>query len=318
MPETTCIVLKNDTDGIATAARSIRAGRLVAFPTETVYGLGADATNDHAVAAIFAAKGRPHFNPLIVHFADADEIAHDVIVDDRAEALAATFWPGPLTLILPRRRESRISLLAGAGLDTLAVRVPAHETALAVIRAAACPIAAPSANRSGHVSPTRARHVLDDLGHRIAAVIDGGDCAVGIESTVLDLSTPTPAVLRPGKISTERIETVIGTVHVAAPSSLEAPKSPGRLERHYAPERPLRMNADRARPGEALLGFGPDTAGAALNLSPTGDLTEAAANLFAMIRALDTPENQGIAVMPIPEAGLGRAINDRLRRASHR
>ncbi|MEQ8195806.1 MAG: L-threonylcarbamoyladenylate synthase, partial [Rhodospirillales bacterium] len=233
------------------------------------------------------------------------------------QKLADAFWPGPLTLVLPRKLDTRISLLAGAGLDSLAVRVPAHETARDLIRAAACPLAAPSANRSGHVSPTQSGHVIEELGTRIAAVLDGGPCAVGIESTVLDLTTDMPIVLRPGKVTIEHIKSVIGDAEFVHASLHAHPKSPGLLDRHYAPNTPLRMNAERARPGEVLLGFGRLAPGAALNLSPAGDVNEAAANLFAMIRALDTPENRGIAVMPVPETGLGRAINDRLRRAAH-
>ena len=321
MPKATCKILTDNTRDISDAAELIKSGHLVAFATETVYGLGADATNDHAVAAIFKAKGRPRFNPLIVHFADIAGIAQDVELDERARVLAETFWPGPLSLILPRRPDCRISLLVSAGLETLAVRIPDHKTARALITQSNLPIAAPSANRSNHVSPTCADHVAMGLGPEIAAVIDGGACSIGIESTVLDLSEETPAILRPGKITAEQLEPILGTLRQIETKSHEANaphKSPGLLERHYAPDLPLRMNAEATRPEESLLGFGPNASKATLNLSPTGDLDEAAANLFAMIRTLDQGNFKGIAVMPVPENGLGCAINDRLRRAAHR
>ncbi len=301
-------------DGIAEAAALLRAGNLVAFPTETVYGLGVDATNDRAVAAVFAAKGRPRFNPLIVHFADPAAALAAGADDRRAAALAEAFWPGPLTLVRQRRDEAGISYLASAGLETLGVRVPDHPVARDLIAATGRPLAAPSANRSGAVSPTTAAHVAESLAGRVSAVVDGGSCRVGIESTVIDLSCDPAALLRPGGIPEEDIVGVIGPLVAAAGG---APRSPGLLERHYAPSRPLRLETTAARAGEALLAFGPDApAGAALNLSPAGDLVEAAANLFAMIRDLDRPPHAGIAVMPIPEHGLGRAINDRLRRAA--
>lgn len=308
-------ILDDGRDSIAKAADIIRRGGLVAFATETVYGLGTDATNDDAVAAIFQAKGRPRFNPLILHFADAAAMASYVDFDARAEKLAAAFWPGALTLVLPRKDGCPASLLASAGLDTLAVRVPGHPLARALIRAAGVPLAAPSANRSGEVSPSTAAHVADGLGERIDAVIDGGPCTVGLESTVIDLSTPAATLLRPGGIPREDIEAVIGPVVLSEGNNDTAPRSPGMLSRHYAPSRPLRLNAEKAGEHEALLAFGPATE-ATLNLSPTGDLKEAAANLFAMLRALDDPEFGAIAVMPIPESGLGTAINDRLQRAA--
>ncbi len=297
---------------IGHAAELLRAGELVAFPTETVYGLGGDATNDRAVAAIFAAKDRPKFNPLIVHVPNAGAARPLVTFNARAEALAAKFWPGPLTLVLPRRVDCRVSLLAGAGLDSLAIRVPAHPIAQELLRAVARPIAAPSANRSGHVSPTGADHVIAELDGRIVAVLDGGPCSVGLESTVLDL-TGAPAVLRPGAITAEQLTAIVGPL--SAPGGGTA-RSPGMMARHYAPARPLRLCATSAQPGEAWLGFGPDAAGATLNLSPRGDLTEAAANLFAYLRKLDCAPHIGIAVSPIPERGLGVAINDRLRRGA--
>jgi L-threonylcarbamoyladenylate synthase len=304
-----------DSDGIARAARLITRGRLVAFPTETVYGLGADAGNDRAVAAVFEAKKRPSFNPLIVHFADIESARRVVAFDARADALAAEFWPGPLTLVLPRRAGGRLSLLVSAGLDTAAVRVPSHPVARALLQAADCPVAAPSANRSGSVSPTTAAHVLESLGGRIDAVLDGGRCAVGIESTVVDLSGAAAGLLRPGGVAHEEIEALIGPL--ARPETdPRAPRSPGLLERHYAPSARLRLGARTARPGELLLGFGPEAPAEAANLSPSGDLREAAANLFAMLRELDREDVAAIAVMPVPETGLGVAINDRLRRAA--
>jgi L-threonylcarbamoyladenylate synthase len=300
---------------ISRAAELLRAGELVAFPTETVYGLGGDATNDRAVAAIFAAKERPKFNPLIVHVPDADAARALVKFDVRAEMLATTFWPGPLTLVLPRRGDCGVSLLAGSGLDTLAVRMPAHAVARELLHAAGRPIAAPSANRSGRVSPTDAAHVMAELDGRIAAVLDGGPCQVGIESTVLDLTGAAPRLLRPGGITAEQLMAIVGPLAAATETTL---RSPGMLAHHYAPALPLRLDAVGARPGEALLGFGPDAAGATLNLSPSGDPVEAASHLFAYLRALDRPEFSGIAVMPIPAHGLGAAINDRLRRAAAR
>lgn len=299
---------------VAAAGARLRTGQLVAFATETVYGLGGDATNDRAVAAIFAAKGRPSFNPLIAHVADFDLIETLVQVDDRARALMKRFWPGPLTLVLPRAAHSPISLLASAGLDTIAIRMPDHDVARAIIRAAGRPIAAPSANRSGAVSPTTAAHVAESLGERAGLIIDGGPCRVGVESTVLDLSTPIPTLLRPGGITADQIEAVLGQKAQSAQADASAPKSPGMLESHYAPALAVRLNAEHAHAGEALLGFG--AMDCTLNLSPTGDLEEAAAHLFAMMRALDRAPFTALAVAPIPEHGLGAAINDRLRRAA--
>jgi L-threonylcarbamoyladenylate synthase len=313
-------------DQVTEAARLLRAGELVAFPTETVYGLGADARNGRAVAAVFEAKGRPHFNPLICHFPDAESAFAEVIADDRARALAAAFWPGPLTLVLPRRTECRIDLLAGAGLDTLAVRVPAHPLALALLRAAAIPVAGPSANRSGAVSPTTADHVLEGLSGRIAAVLDGGACDVGVESTVLDLAMGGAALLRPGGVPVEAIEAVIGKVSrplpISAAEKTRTLRSPGMMLSHYAPSLPVRLGAGDVAANEALLAFGPPLPGAGLvwQLSETGDLREAAARLFAGLRHLDAEGGQRgltrIAAMPIPESGLGAAINDRLARAA--
>lgn len=306
---------------IAEAAKLLRDGGLVVFPTETVYGLGGDATNERAVAAIFEAKGRPQFNPLISHVLGADEARRFVQWSETADKLAARFWPGPLTFVLPRAKGSTIALLSTAGLDTVAIRAPSNPVAQALIRATGRPIAAPSANRSGAVSPTRAEHVAESLGDRVSMILDGGPCPVGVESTVLDLSTPRPTLLRPGGVTRESIEAVIGAIAVsdALPLGDSARKSPGQLESHYAPARPVRLEATSVGPDEGLLAFGPEPpAGAMLtcNLSPTGDLAEAAANLFAQMRALDRPGIGRIAVMPIPETGLGLAINDRLRRAA--
>ena len=313
------IALSDRPDDIADAVRLLRQGELVAFPTETVYGLGGDATNGRAVAAIFAAKGRPRFNPLISHLADAAAAGEGAALDDRARAVAARFWPGPLTLVLPRRTDCAISLLAGAGLDTVALRVPAHPVAQALLAACGRPIAGPSANRSGRISPTSAAHVRTELGDRIAAILDGGPCRVGLESTVLDLCGERPALLRPGGIPIEALHELLGPIDRPRRCDPAAPRGPGMLESHYAPSLPLRLKAGAPRSGEALLAFGdaPPPGYAEIEwLSRTGDLAEAAANLFAALRALDRPEFSGIAVMPIPEHGLGAAINDRLRRAA--
>ena len=303
---------------IARAARLLRAGRLVAFPTETVYGLGADATSDRAVAAIYAAKRRPRHNPLIIHVPDLRAAQRLVHFDDRALRLARRFWPGPLTLVLRRRPGLRLSRLIGPALPTVAVRVPDNPTALALLRATRRPLAAPSANRSGAVSPTRAAHVRGSLGGRVAMVLDGGPCRVGVESTVLDLSTPTARLLRPGGASLESLAAIVPQIETV-PANSGRLASPGLLPSHYAPRLAVRPNVTTPRPDEAYLAFGPPPAapaGAVLNLSPSGDLAEAAANLFAMLQALDRPEFTAIAVAPIPSHGLGRAINDRLRRAA--
>ena len=299
----------------------IRQGRLVAFPTETVYGLGADATNDRAVASIFEAKGRPTFNPLIVHVSGREEAAAHARFTPEADALARAFWPGGITLVLPRLATTPISLLVSAGLDTVALRAPAHVIAQSLIRAAGRPIAAPSANASGEVSPTCAEHVMASLGHSelLSLILDGGQCPLGLESTVIGFPDGgTPTLLRPGAIAREEIERVLGQSLAAADfASGEAGRSsPGQLASHYAPRARLRLNAGMVQDDELLLGFGP-VANAALNLSPSGDLREAAANLFAMLRALDDrAQGNGIAVTSIPSNGLGEAINDRLRRAA--
>ncbi len=313
--------LAADAAGLARAAELLRDGELVAFATETVYGLGADATNPTAVAAIYAAKGRPRFNPLICHYPSAGAAFAHVAPTPLAERLAAAFWPGPLTLVLPRRPDCPVASLTGAGLDTLAVRVPAHPDALALLAAAARPVAAPSANRSGAVSPTSAAHVLADLEGRIAAVVDSGACAVGVESTVLDASGPIPVLLRPGGITLEALEALAG--QVARPETLSGrPRSPGLAGSHYAPSLPVRLQAAEVAATEALLAFGPPPpgAGAVFQLSATGDLREAAARLFDGLRRLDAEGRRlglaAIAVQAVPERGLGRAINDRLRRAA--
>ncbi len=305
---------------IEQAAACLSDGSLVAFPTETVYGLGADARDDGAVARIFAAKDRPSFNPLIVHLADTGQAQRYVTFDARARDLAQRFWPGPLTLVLPRAANCALSLLVSAGLDTVAVRVPAHPLARDLMARFDGPIAAPSANASGEVSPTRAEHVAQSLGARVDLILDGGACDVGLESTVLDLSGDAPALLRHGSVTLEELENVLGPVEDAtAPADGAPPRSPGQLARHYAPSIPVRLDADTVAPDEALLAFGdnaPAGAARARNLSPSGDLTEAAANLFAALHELDDPAYRAIAVTPIPDTGLGRAINDRLRRAA--
>ena len=310
-------ILPATPETIAAAAAQLRTGNLVVFPTETVYGLGGDATDEHAVARIFDAKGRPRFNPLIVHVPDLDAAEAIAEFDERSRAAAARFWPGPLTLVLKRRPASGVSLLACAGLDTVAVRAPAHPVAQALLRAAGIPLAAPSANRSGRVSPTIAAHAAD-LGHRVALILDGGACRIGIESTILDLSGRVPALLRSGGVTLEGLTAMFGDIELPdAPGT--APRAPGQLASHYAPNLPLRLDTVSARPGEALLAFGPTAPPGFAEmrfLSRNGDLAEAAANLFALLRTLDRPEFTAIAVMPIPETGLGRAINDRLRRAA--
>jgi L-threonylcarbamoyladenylate synthase len=315
-------VLKADRDAIAAAAACLAQGGLVAFPTETVYGLGADAGNGEAIARLYAAKDRPAFNPLIAHVADSQAARQLAVFDDAATRLAAAFWPGPLTLVLPKRPDCGVADLALAGLDSVAVRVPAHPVAAALLNAFNGPVVAPSANRSGHVSPTSAAHVLADLRGRIDLVIDGGACAVGVESTIV-ACLGEPTLLRPGGLAREQIERVLGRALAIAPVADEAPKSleilaPGMLASHYAPKARLRLDAQAPRAEEALLAFGPPPpfAGTTLNLSPRGDLIEAAANLFSHLRALDASGAKSIAVMAVPHDGLGEAINDRLQRAA--
>ncbi len=310
---------------IAEAACCLAAGGLVAFPTETVYGLGADATDGKAVARLFAAKGRPAFNPLIAHVADAAAARQLARFDGNAERLAAAFWPGPLTLVLPKADGCVVADLATAGLDSVAVRVPDHAVARALLQKFRKPIVAPSANRSGHVSPTTAAHVLADLRGRVDLIVDGGATPVGIESTIV-ACLGEPALLRPGGVPSEAIERTLGRPlarpAVDAASAEDAPLAPGMLASHYAPRTRLRLGALSVEPGEALLAFGPklppgaERAARLLNLSPRGDLIEAAANLFACLRALDAAGTSCIAAMPVPDDGLGEAINDRLTRAA--
>lgn len=310
MPQTES--LSPDASGLARAAALLAEGGLVAFPTETVYGLGGDATNSLAVAGIYQAKGRPRFNPLIVHVADLAMAQRFAILDARAQTLAAAFWPGPLTLVLPLLPDTGLSPLVTAELDTVAIRIPAHPVAQALIRAFGGPLAAPSANPSGKVSPTRAEHVAQGLGGRIAAILDGGPCAVGVESTILGLDG-TATLLRPGGVALEEIEALIGPV--ARHKAGDKLTAPGQLASHYAPSAALRLNASPG-PGAIHIGFGPGAA--TLNLSPDGNLAAAAANLFHMLREADRLAGPGgqITVAPIPDHGLGRAINDRLARAA--
>jgi len=312
-----------DATAIAEAARILSTGGLVAFPTETVYGLAADATNGAAVARLYAAKGRPTFNPLIVHVADPAAARHLGKFDAAASTLAAAFWPGPLTLVLPKTDHCPVAELATAGLDTIAVRVPAHPVAHALIEAAGRPLVAPSANRSGHVSPTTSAHVAADLGGRIDLILDAGPTPIGVESTIVACLSEGPVLLRPGGVARAAIERVLAAPLDEAPSAqADAPQAPGMLASHYAPATRLRLDADAVEPREALLAFGPTLppgaaqAVAVLNLSPAGDLVEAAANLFAHLRALDRAGGRAIAAMPVPREGLGEAINDRLTRAA--
>lgn len=306
-------------ESIARAARLLREGQLVAFPTETVYGLGADATNGIAVARIYEAKGRPHFNPLIAHVASvaqAEEIGRMGAV---ARRLAHAFWPGPLTLVVERQRECPVSELATAGLDTIAIRVPSHRVAHVLLAAVGRPVAAPSANRSGRVSATQAAHVDADLGAAVAMILDGGPTQHGVESTVLDVSGAWPTILRPGAVTREDLAEVLAGMPGTAAPVVGRPTSPGQLESHYAPAARVRLGATDTRPGEALLAFGPVPfvhRGPVVNLSVTTDLRAAAANLFAALRELDRSGAAVIAVMPIPQNGLGEAINDRLARSA--
>ena len=309
------------------AALILGSGGLVAFPTETVYGLGADATNAEAVAKLYAAKGRPAFNPLIAHVTDVAAARALACFGADADKLAAAFWPGPLTLVLPKREPCPVAELATAGLDSIAVRVPAHPIARALLGRLGKPVVAPSANRSGHVSPTTADHVLADLADRIDLVLDDGPTLVGVESTILACLGDEVTLLRPGGLPRDTLERTLGrsvTSVSEAPGATDddAPLAPGMLASHYAPRAVLRLGADEVRAGEALLAFGParpagaDRAAQVLNLSPRGDLIEAAANLFSHLRALDRTDVTSIAVMPIPHEGLGEAINDRLARAA--
>jgi L-threonylcarbamoyladenylate synthase len=295
------------------AAGILRSGGLVAFPTETVYGLGADATDDRAVARIFEAKGRPSFNPLICHIASWEAAAEHVVTHSVADRLAAAFLPGALTLVLPRRRDCRVSLLASAGLPSLAIRVPAHPVGRRLLEKTGRPVAAPSANRSGGITSTTAQHVARSLPGRVDLILDGGPCEIGLESTVLDLTGDHPALLRHGGVPAEAIEAITGPL-MHPDVDPDAPRSPGQLESHYAPDAAVMLNRGERPVGAAMLGFG--AVAGDLNLSPSGDLVEAAANLFAMLHTLDERGASAIAVAPIPMTGLGAAINDRLTRAA--
>jgi L-threonylcarbamoyladenylate synthase len=313
------LLLMPDAAGLARAAELLRTGRLVAFPTETVYGLGADARSEAAVAAIYAAKGRPAFNPLIVHLVSAAEAERIAVFGPAARRLAQAFWPGPLTLVLPLRREAGLAAAVTGGRATVALRVPAHPVARALLAAAGGPVAAPSANPSGQVSPTRAGHVIEGLGGRIDAVVDGGPCAVGVESTILAETAGGVALLRPGGVTAEAVERVLGAPLLPSPAPLaagEGPLAPGMLASHYAPRARVRLGAKAAAAGEVLIGFG--AVAGEITLSATGDPAEAAARLFEALREADRRAGLGgtIAIAPVPEEGLGRAINDRLRRAA--
>jgi len=294
------------------AAEALMTGRLVMLPTETVYGLAADAANPEAVARIFEAKGRPRFNPLIAHVPSAVEAERIAVFDAPARALAEAFWPGPLTLVAPVRHRLTVCDLARAGLDSVAVRVPGHPRARAVLAAFGGPVVAPSANRSGRPSPTTFKDAMEETGHAVGAAVDGGDCAVGVESTVVSVLDGVVALLRPGSVTREELEAVVGPLAERG----EGHRSPGRLTLHYAPDAPVRINADTAAPGEILLGFGPGVGDPRWSLSPTGDLRQAAANLFRLLREADREKPAGIAVSSIPTTGLGEAINDRLKRAA--
>lgn len=312
MAEIDTQLLQSDAAGLSRAAGILRQGGLVAFATETVYGLGADACNDRAVARIYEAKGRPSFNPLIVHLPSIDAAKRYVEWNAMAKAAAAAFWPGPLTLVLPLKPTSGISKLVTAGLDTLAVRVPLAPAAQRLLSEFNGPIAAPSANRSGKISPTRAAHVQQDLNGRIEAVLDGGICDVGLESTILGLAGD-PTLLRPGGVTHDQLEHVLGSP-VAIRQEDGAISAPGQIKSHYAPRAGVRLNATSWRPGEARLGFG--AVDCDLNLSQASDLTEAAAHLFEYLHVLDAKGTKTIAVSPIPNQGVGIAINDRLSRAA--
>lgn len=322
-PQTSTLRLDASPAAIHQAADLLRAGGTVAFPTETVYGLGADATNGRAVAKIYEAKGRPRFNPLIAHSADADHALALGVFNSDAHALAAAFWPGPLTLVVPTARNCPVSELARAGLESIGLRVPDHPIAQALLRACGRPVCAPSANLSGHVSATTAAHVLADLDGRIDAIIDGGAASVGVESSIVACLDDEPRLLRAGGVAREKLERVLGRALTAPAAAADTVIAPGMLSSHYAPRAQVRLNATRIEPGEAALLFGPALPGAGdaravVNLSPSADLPEAAANLFAALRGLDQSGAAIIAVAPIPAYGLGEAIRDRLARAAVR
>jgi len=311
-------IIAPDEAGLTRAAAALAAGELVAFPTETVYGLGADARNGQAVARIFEAKGRPRFNPLIVHVPDHEAARRYGVFSPCADELAEKFWPGALTLVLPRRPDCGLSELVSAGLGTVALRVPDHQVARDLLGVFAGPVAAPSANRSGRISPTEAEHVDEGLGDAVRVILDGGACPLGLESTIIGFGADgAPLLLRPGGIARDEIEAALGET-LASPSDTGAPHAPGMLASHYAPRARMRLNADAPREGEMWLAFGPGGPKGVpgLNLSPEGDLREAAANLFAYLHILDDTGCAAIAVMPVPAHGLGEAINDRLKRAA--
>ncbi len=308
-------LLATSPEALASAVEALLSGALVAFPTETVYGLGADATNETAVARIYEAKRRPSFNPLISHVGDVEAAFALGVFGPEARALAERYWPGPLTIVVERAPDCPIAWLTSSGLNSIALRVPAHPLARDLLRRVARPVAAPSANISGWVSPTEAGHVAGELGDQVTLILDAGPCAVGIESTVVDLSGDWPLLLRPGAITREMLEEILG--EVGTPDAAAPLASPGMLASHYAPNCLVRLNAAAPRDGEVFLGFGATGEGTGSpSLSAAGDLVEAAANLFRMLRDLDQPGITGIAVAPVPEHGLGAAINDRLRRAA--
>lgn len=312
-------IFEANEENIIRAAALIKSGKLVAFPTETVYGLGANVYDAHAVAGIFAAKGRPTFNPLISHIADPEELAGYAEADSRALFLAQKFWPGPLTFVLRRKDENPALDLVCAGLKTITVRCPSHPVARALIHQSGVPIAAPSANRSQTISPTTADAVYDSLGDKVDMILDGGACAVGVESTILDLTTPQAVLLRAGGVTKEELEQALNETVQISDGNPNRPTSPGQLLKHYAPAKTLRINATSREPGELFIGFGAGYEWADLNLSPTGDLREAAANLFAYMRQADKDTRfSRMAMAPIPQRGVGLAINDRIRRASKR
>jgi L-threonylcarbamoyladenylate synthase len=303
---------------IARACEALGAGALVGLPTETVYGLAADATNPLAVASIFEAKGRPRFNPLISHLASLEAAKSQGIFSPLAKRLAQAFWPGPLTLVVPRRDDASVCDLACAGLSTIALRVPDHPVSLALLTAFGRPLAAPSANLSGRPSPTTADHVREELGDKVALVLDGGPCAVGLESAVIAVNGDHATLLRQGGLTRAQIEAISGPLLLPQKADFSAPASPGMVLRHYAPKAPVVLGRMQADDGTVFIGFGEIGGDAGFNLSPTGDLAQAAANLFGFLRAADASNPSAIYVAPIPDYGLGEAINDRLRRAADR